>query len=460
MLVITIVLILFFIAIYKRHQQMSTLKKCGIIGPKPNFIFGNLFDIAKETLNGVFPKWTKKYGQIVGFYIGGRPQVLITDFELIRNVLIKDFRTFSNKSQLIPGGIHPQPQLQKMLAWLEDNDWRHLRATLSPSFSSYKLNAMEPLMMESIENLLSELDSEAESGLEFNVKSHVYELMFSSAAKCIFGLNLSLNQISSVAKNFLEVTRPQLQTSILAMAMILFPSLSFIAHPLRVWWERFRFYMLWSPEGVCFDIAKKIVQVRKDAKECKSIDFLQLLMNARKIRTTIDMDLEMSSDDVKSDNNLSKKDAHSEKLSEEEIVSNAMLFLLASFETTAVTFQFVIHNLVNNQNIQDKLRNELKKAVQSGSNNIDFSAASKVPLLSHVIKETLRMFPTVSLFTTRVANENYQHQDILIPKGTSVFIGVNSIHNDPELWPQPEIFRPERFESDFDKLAYLPFGGG
>lgn len=367
---------------------MSIFKRSGIAGPRPNFIFGNAIEIAKEGLKGVFPKWTKKYGPIVGFYIGGRPQMLITDFELIRRVMIKDFHIFSNKSQCIPDGIHPQPLLQKMLVWTKDNAWRQLRASLSPSFSSYKLNAMEPLMMSSIANLAIELDDKAKSGLEFNIKPLISELTFTSATKCIFGLNMSLIQVSNEAKNFLDATLPRLDKSLLAMSMVLFPSLTFIAHPLRVWWERFRFYMLWSPEGACIDIVKKIVQFRRDAR-IKSNDFLQLLMNTKVIRSTTDVDLEMSTDDIMPNNNESNKE-EGEAISEEEILANAMLFLLASFETTSVTLQFAVHNLVNNQDIQDKLRNELKKTVEKGNNSIDFSTASKVPLLNHIIKETLR----------------------------------------------------------------------
>lgn len=81
---------------------MTIFKRLRIPGPSPNFILGNLIDISREGLHGTFPKWTKKYGPIVGFYVGGRPQLVITDLELIRRVLIKDFNKFSNRSQSIP----------------------------------------------------------------------------------------------------------------------------------------------------------------------------------------------------------------------------------------------------------------------------------------------------------------------------------------------------------------------
>lgn len=432
------------------------MKRLGIPGPRPNFIFGHFREIFNEGFNTLFPKWTKQYGPLVGFYIGGRPQLLITDFELIRRVLVKDFHIFSNRSEWVPGGIHPTPSLQKMLLWARDNVWKNLRATISPSFSSYKLNAMEPLMMMSIQNLCDDLDIRTSSGREFNLKEPLSDATFSSALKCIFGLNLELKELSTgAAKSFAESGSPRLEKSMLAMVMMFFPLLTFIAYPLRVWWEKFQMFMVWSADGVTYDVSKKIVHTRRAAKT-ENVDFLQLLMNAKRIQTTADTDLEMSSDDVNAKLSLS-----SENLSEEEILANAMLFLLASFETTTLTLQYCLHNLVNHQNVQDKLRSELRKVVTRENKTINSSELAAVPLLNQVVKETLRMFPPVAPFTTRVANEDYVYQSIRIPKGTSIFIGVSSIHKDPKFWPEPEQFRPERFESELvEKLAFLPFGGG
>src|ERR1700744_6281784 len=95
MLLIAFAIILLSILIYQRHQRMSIFERLGILGPKPNLMIGNWYDIAKDGLVGVFPKWTTKYGPIVGFYLGGQPQVLITDLELIKLVMIRDFDIFS-----------------------------------------------------------------------------------------------------------------------------------------------------------------------------------------------------------------------------------------------------------------------------------------------------------------------------------------------------------------------------
>lgn len=459
MFLFVFVLILLSLLMYKRHQHMSIFTRLAIPGPKPNFIFGNAIDIASQGFSGIFPKWTKKYGPIVGFYIGGRPQVLITDFELIRRVMIKDFQVFRNRNQYIPGGVHPQPQLQKMLVWQEGNAWKHLRASMSPAFSSSKLNSMEPLMISSIDNMMNELNNKAKLGQEFDLKPIVSDMTFSAVTKCIFGLNFSLIGTSKEAKAILDLTQTRLEKSILAMALLLFPSLSFIAHPLRVWWETIRLNMLWSPEGICYDIARKIVKLRRDTKSTTN-DFLQILMDTNRIKLTREMDLEMTSEEIVGSESLSSKEVTNEKLSEEEIVANSLLFLVAGFETTSVTLQFIIQNLVNHPHVQEKLRKEIKIAMDLNHGEFESKTVSRIPLLNHVIKETLRMYPPVSPFMSRVAEKDYEYEGIVIPKGTGVLIGVSAIHNDPQFWPEPEKFIPERFENEINKLAYLPFGVG
>lgn len=257
-----------------------------------------------------------------------------------------------------------------------------MRGSLTGSFSPIKLTAMQSLMMASIEKVLNELDDKAKDGKEFSIKPYIYEITFSTACKCTFGLDFSLKKLTEEEKNFAKASTPRLDRSILAIMMILFPSLTFILYPLRVLWERFRFYMSWSPEGFCYAFTKKIVQSRKGS-QIKRVDFLQLLINTKKIRANNDIDLEMSVNDVKS-NNLVVKESHGENISDDETVANTLQLLLASYESLTATLQYCVHNLMHHQSIQEELRTELRKAVSNSTSIYD------VPILNYIIKETLR----------------------------------------------------------------------
>lgn len=450
MLLITFVLVFLSLFLYKKRcQQMSILKKLGYPGPKSNLIFGNAIELSKKGAYRVFPKWTKDYGPIVGFYIGGRPQILTSDLDLIRNILIKDFHLFTGRNQIIPGGSFPLPMFQKTVLFHTGNEWKQIRSIISPCFSILKLNAMEPLMMSSIDKMINELNEKAECGVEFIVEPMAKEVMFSVGTNCILGLDLSLQNGSKEVESFVKITRPQLENSILAITMLLFPSLTSIAYPLRLWWEKIRMQMLWSPEGVCIDVLRKCIEARKNFNtKCESV--LQILMNCGRNRTTDDESLKMSEDNLKQFS-----------LSEDEIVSNAIIMLVASSETTTTFLQFVIHNLITNVDIQEQLRTDLRNAVEKSGGRLDFKTLSGVPLLMNVIKETLRMYsPGAVGGNARVAEEDYEYKGYRIPKGIGLFVDIHSIHNDPNYWTEPEKFQPDRFDKNIDKLTFMPFGIG
>ncbi|KFM62610.1 Thromboxane-A synthase, partial [Stegodyphus mimosarum] len=74
----------------------------------------------------------------------------------------------------------------------------------------------------------------------------------------------------------------------------------------------------------------------------------------------------------------------------------------------------------------------------------------------------MRIYPPVYLFTNRYAVEDVQYNELRIPKGMLIQAPVYLIHHDPEFWPDPEVFDPERFNKkpNSDGITYLPFGVG
>lgn len=83
--------------------------------------------------------------------------------------------------------------------------------------------------------------------------------------------------------------------------------------------------------------------------------------------------------------------------------------------------------------------------------------------MSMVIDETLRMYPA-AVRLDRVANEDFEFEGIKIQKGQFVMVPLWALHHDPDVYPEPEKFNPERFsESNLklrDSVAFMPFGAG
>ncbi|XP_053834526.1 thromboxane-A synthase isoform X4 [Vidua macroura] len=93
----------------------------------------------------------------------------------------------------------------------------------------------------------------------------------------------------------------------------------------------------------------------------------------------------------------------------------------------------------------------------------DYQNVQELPYLDMVIAETLRMYPPAFRFT-REATKDCEVLGQHIPAGAVIETAVGHLHHNPEFWPEPEKFIPERFTEEAKKeqhpFAYLPFGAG
>lgn len=124
-------------------------------------------------------------------------------------------------------------------------------------------------------------------------------------------------------------------------------------------------------------------------------------------------------------------------------MAQAVLFFLAGYETTATTLSFMAHCLAVNQDIQDRLRKQIQQ-VMGTSAKPDYDRIAEMPYLDMCVNETLRLYPPASR-AERICNEDWECRGLKVEKGTSVIIPIFAMHRDPEFWPEPEVYDPERY---------------
>ncbi|XP_004300638.1 PREDICTED: geraniol 8-hydroxylase-like [Fragaria vesca subsp. vesca] len=145
-----------------------------------------------------------------------------------------------------------------------------------------------------------------------------------------------------------------------------------------------------------------------------------------------------------------------------------MDIVVGGTDTTAITVEWTMSELLQNPDEMKKVQEELTEIV--GMNNLveDFHLP-KLRYLDAVIKETSRLHPAATLLPPRCPGQSTTVGGYHIPKGSRVFLNVWSIHRDPSVWDNPLEFRPGRFlntdpNNSFDylgnKFQYLPFGSG
>ncbi|KAF7320161.1 Cytochrome P450 [Mycena kentingensis (nom. inval.)] len=163
-----------------------------------------------------------------------------------------------------------------------------------------------------------------------------------------------------------------------------------------------------------------------------------------------------------------KADTDSEqRMDEEEVVAQMRTILSAGYETVSATIAWTLYELALNPDIQAKLRAEVTCA--PGDPTLD-ELTSKFPILNAVLLETLRLHPPI-LENHHQADETIsvplsepigtsEHR-LVIPKGTILFIPVNVIQTDPDIWGvNADSFRIERWLQPGPKPSLLAFSEG
>ena len=151
------------------------------------------------------------------------------------------------------------------------------------------------------------------------------------------------------------------------------------------------------------------------------------------------------------------------RLSDDEIEAQSIIFLLAGYETSSNTLAFTLYHLAVNPDVQEKLRKEINKALESSAEKPLYEVAQNIEYLDCVINEAQRLCPPAPE-VNRECYEDYDLDGIHIPAGTEVINPIYALHHDPDAWEEPEQFDPERFQGSSkdprQAFQFLPFGAG
>ncbi|MEU6056365.1 cytochrome P450 [Streptomyces xanthochromogenes] len=144
------------------------------------------------------------------------------------------------------------------------------------------------------------------------------------------------------------------------------------------------------------------------------------------------------------------------------IRDTVMATLLAAHHTTGVAVSWTLHLLGGHPEAADRVADELRRVLGERMAP-DYADLRRLTYLDMVLKESMRLFPP-GPYGARETTEAITLGDYEIPAGATVFYPFWAVHMNPEYWPDPERFRPERFTPDEvakrPRLAHIPFGFG
>lgn len=388
--------------------------------------------------------------------------------ELIKRIAIKDFDHFEDHSTYVDEST--DQLFGNSLFLIRGKKWRDMRTTLSPAFTGSKMRSMFALVSECADDLISSLLKTSENGnkpIHWEAKELSTRYANDVIASCAFGIKV--NSLENSENEFYQIGRKSLDFSgIKAVCKFLL---------MRTVPSLMKALGLEILDNKVVKFFLSMVTTTMDVRERNGInrpDMINILMRYRKgskQKAYLVVDNKASDNDgfatvQESYIGQTNKEHQWEEI---ELVAQCFLFFLAGFETVSTTLTFLVYELMVNKDILNRLYEEIMQTDQALSGKrIDYDTLQKMKYMDQIISESLRKWPSQSIID-RVCVKDYDYKDedglqLHIDKGYFVNIPIYGLHHDPQYFPDPDKFDPERF-NDANKQnivpgSFIPFGIG
>ncbi|KAL2098086.1 hypothetical protein ACEWY4_007293 [Coilia grayii] len=371
---------------------------------------------------------------LLKIWIGPVPFVLLFRAETVETVL-------SNPVHMDKAYVYKflLPWLGTGLLTSTGDKWRRRRKMLTPSFHFSILTDFLEVMNEQAEVLVEKLDKQAGKG-PFNCFNHITLCALDIICETAMGKkiyaqsNYESEYVRCVYKMSDIITRRQ-----------------------RMPWYWPDFVYSYFGEGKEHDKNLKVLHSFTESVIYERAEYITCIesdsesdQGMRKRRAFLDMLLKATDED-------------GNKLSHRDIQEEVDTFMFEGHDTTAASMNWAIHLLGSHPEVQRKVQQELQEVFGESDRPINTEDLKRLRYLECVVKESLRLFPSVPFFARTIC-EDTQINGFKVPKGANAIIITYALHRDPRFFPHPEEFRPERFLPDNcggrHPYCFIPFSAG
>ncbi|XVE70160.1 hypothetical protein DITRI_Ditri10aG0049800 [Diplodiscus trichospermus] len=393
-------------------------------------IIGHLY-LLRKPLHRTLSKIANRGGPILFFKFGSRPVLVVSSPSAAAECFTKNDIVFSNRPRLLVAKHLAYNYTG--LSWAPYGDhWRNLRRIASIELlSTNRLQLLSGIRMDEVKSLMRKVLGHQDEAVEF--KGAFFELTFNVMMRMIAGkryYGCENMEDMEEARRFREIQVESLELSSTTNLGDFLP------------WLKSR-----KLEMRLMECGKKRDKFMQDLIE-QHRGKMKSDPNGERKKTMIEI-------------LLSLQESESEYYTDEIIRGLMLMMFIAGTETSSVTMEWAMTLLLNHPEALQKVKAEIDKHV-GHVRLLNDSDLDKLPYLRCVVNETLRLYPPAAILLPRCSSEDCMVDGYEIPKGTMLLVHAWAIHRDPSIWEEPNTFKPERFEGNFEEkgLKFLPFGLG
>ena len=447
-----------FSSLYRRHVSISLINEEDpssvalwkaakpfkeIPGPKCYPIVGAVPSIYTKSITENTPRdieWHEKYGSfyktITPKALGGSRSISTTDPDILRVVIRDEIKKYPSRGSGFEekiGWIHNKINVPPFMFFTSGQEWKTLRSAMSKPIIPRKVAMFSNQLYDAADQLGTHwLSKRGKDSYITDIRDDVQRWALKGVVWFVFNEDLSIfEEGDQMAGDFAKAS------------INFFNKLAVINRSLA--WHKL------YPTEALKNYKKAVNDMHALGEKMMKSRFEQLqklfqegeVLNEERISLMEYLLIE-------------------EKLTKEEALSQACDLLAAGVDTTSSTATFLLHHISKEPELQQALYDEVTSVC--GLNGVpDFNDLQKMPLVRNCVKETLRIYPSLPLF--RKAQTNMVIDGYQVPKDTSFMFNLYLMGKDPELYSNPEVFNPYRWEEKKEQdglvtFASLPFGTG
>jgi len=404
-------------------------------GPKRLPFLGNVLQFRHDQL-GFLLQLEQAYGRMATIYIGKTPIVLLFRPEHIRYILTENPRNFTNR-EVAGGLIFGKLLVLSLLArsftdkvtqglhdlvgdglLTTDGDFHHRhRRLLQPAFSKRRVESYADMIVQYTQETVAQW----QAGAEIDISRDLQALILRMTMKMLVDIDMAKQSIASRQIIDNMIGNP---VGILEGLLNLQIDLPITPYGQRMAAKR-------KADAFIYNLIDQRL-----ADNCDAGDILSILLQVQ--------------------------DKHDDDMLTREQVRDELVSLIAAgHETTTNTITWTFYLLSEHPNILEKVLAELQDVL--AGRDPQAGDLSQLAYLDWVVKESMRLYPSAWTQGRRAVGA-FDLDDYHFPAGTLIMFSQWVLHRLPDIWGDPKVFRPERWDpvngQKVPQWAYFPFGGG